>query len=454
MTWKRRISAGAMLALAASAAGASAQRGGPRLDGPPFDGPRLDGFVWPDRAGVAGAVRRMPPSFGAAVAVEGRVALIGAPSAVRGGRRSGAVHVAVRTARGGDWLAPPGSDLDPGPVGAGARFGAALDLEAPPSAGEGIAAAGAPSAHGPGGALSGLVRVFAVDVRTGRSRWLTDLAPPRGSEGAAFGSSVAVGTAPGGATRIAVGAPRARAHAGGMRSGAVLVFERSAGAPPAAWCHVHTLAPPSGGIADDFGASVCFAGPGVVVGAPGTGGHAPGAGTAYVFDRRGRLRWRLAAPASDPNRSAGARYGTRVCALGPSRIAVAAFGRAAVEVVDLRPGGPSHRALLRGDPIGGFGLALAGDADEVWVGAPFAGPDGAGAVHRFVRVGTGYSDVGALRPEPPTADGEFGLALDLVRRPDGSVAALVGEPRSDQPCPVEAPRCASGRVVVYGTDAP
>ncbi|MEM6674260.1 MAG: hypothetical protein AAF726_15550 [Planctomycetota bacterium] len=448
MVWTRHTAGGVLLVLAAAAApGSFAEGAAGKGAAAPGGEPRLDGFVWPDRIDVAAAARGRPPAFGAAVAVEGDVALIGAPSAAVEGRRSGACRVVVRTLIGGDWLSPPGYVLDPGPVGDGARFGAAIDL------GHGIAAVGAPGAHGPGGSLSGIVRVFAVDVHTGRTRWLADLAPPPGSVGAAFGSSVAVGRTASGAMRIAVGAPRARS-AGGVRAGSVLVFERAPGGLPADWRAVATLDSPTGGIADDFGASLCLAGDLVVVGAPGTSATAPGAGAAYGFDADGLRQWSLAPSTPDPLAAAGARYGTTVRALAPDRLAVAAFGRAAVEVVELKASGPGHRALLRGHPIGGFGLAVAGDADEVWVGAPFAGSGGAGAVHRFVRAGNGYAAVDVLHPDPPTAAGEFGLAIDVERRDDGSLRAVVGEPASDHPCPVEAPRCASGRAVVYRVDAP
>jgi len=399
-------------------------------------GLELDGYLWPPGEGVQAAVAGAGTEFGHAVALLGDVALVGASREVVHGTSSGVVHVACRTADGGDWIRLPAARLDGRSLGDGARFGAAIA-----AAGK-LVAVGAPRADGPGGSMSGVVHLFALDRRTGGSRLLAELAPPGGSDGAAFGASLAFDARPGAARRIAIGAPQARDGTGSVPlAGAVHVFVENG----AHWLPQITLHAPTPGVAAGFGSSVAFVDGVLVVGTPGDGTLAPGAGRVFAFDETGALRWEL----GPGGNAAGARYGSPLCVLDAQTLAIGLFGRGGVEVVKVGGSATQHQSLLRGEPLGGFGVAIAGSGCDLFVGAPFGGPSAGGAVQRFVRDRGKWKLAGTLSPSPATTGGEFGVALAVGMGGDGVRRLLVGEPASDAPCPPNAQRCGAGRAVVF-----
>ncbi len=202
---------------------------------------------------------------GEAVALDGDLALVGAPGDAARGADSGAVHVYQLV--GGVWvydatLRPPG--LLPGD-----EFGAAVALEG------GVALIGAPGDDGVG-SNSGLVYVF--ERGTGTWSYVQDFRGSQVASGDRFGSALAVdaGTA-------LVGTPRDDQQ--GNDAGAVYVMRRGV----SVWGEQAYLSAPVGGANDHFGAAVAVSGDLAVVGAPAVDGAGVNSGAAYTFARTGNV---------------------------------------------------------------------------------------------------------------------------------------------------------------------
>ncbi|MEM6672327.1 MAG: hypothetical protein AAF726_05755 [Planctomycetota bacterium] len=397
---------------------------------------QVDGFLWPTRAERAAAARGVEGEFGAAVALDGDVAFVGAPRSLEGGVRSGAVHAAART-QDGDWYAAPGSPWTVSWLGAGARFGAAVAADG------GLLVVGAPGADGTGGPASGEVVAYRFDRRSGRVLAESRLAPPPGYAGAGFGAALSIDARPGRPARLAVGAPTLGSSGpNGLvpAAGAVLIYAWR----NEAWHLVRTLRAPRPTTAATFGFSLQFTDDLLVVGAPGDGVAAPGAGRVFGFDGEGSLVWELA-PISEP---AGARYGTSLASLDARQLAVGVPGRGVVEIVRCVDGGIDHATLLRGETLGWFGASLASLGSRLFVGAPTSGPSGCGRVECFSHASGAWARCRPILPEPPTSEGSFGSALAALPSSDSGGRLIVGEPRSAHACRVSAADCHAGRALV------
>ena len=217
-----------------------------------------------------------PPSFGAAVAIEGDVLFVGAPDT---SDSRGIVLVYVRTSSAAQdaWGAPvdrllPEEDLDRFD-----RFGEAISVDGS------TVAIGAPGRGG------GTAFVFAprdVPNKWGEPEVLTQ----PGTTG--FGASLAIRDG-----RLIVGAPD---QTNGR--GAAYVFQEVLGA----WPLQTTLLPPTPEIGAEFGKSVATDGVRVAIGAPGQSGIVGGAsaenvGAAYTVDVRFGNFTELRAANADPN---------------------------------------------------------------------------------------------------------------------------------------------------------
>ena len=417
-------------------------------------------YLVPPPDAVSEATLGQRGEFGASVAVTldpasgGALCAVGAPTAMSAGSPRGSVRLVALDGRDGSLR--PCSRIGQGVVApqglsAHARFGAAVDLSKG-STGT-LLAVGAPGANSAGGSRAGLVRLYSVAGSSSPGPMpiaeLVDFNPEPGSDGAAFGASVAFR---GDGKQLAVGAPSATAPAGPSLAGAVYVY----GCESGEWSLEFVATAPAPSVAATFGHAVGWVGDTLVVGSPGNGEIAPGAGRVYGLvgagPQQGELRWELAAPKTTGG-AAGMRYGESLVAVDGSTLAIGGWGRGVVEVFKVPASGdPVHRVLLRGDPTEGFGLRLAATPDRLFVGCPYApgagGESGAGRLKVFERSGSLWEPTGSLGSAEPSLNGEFGVALGAYTDGVNQAHVLVGEPGSNLACRTEL-GCAAGAAFLY-----
>ncbi|MRG94251.1 FG-GAP repeat protein [Polyangium spumosum] len=319
---------------------------------------RKDG-VWIPEQKLVASDAAATDGFGYSVAISGDVAIIGAPNKTGQAEYAGAAYVFVR--KDGVWteqqkLESPKPEL----VGS---FGTSVALVG------GVALVGASREDG-AGVDSGAAHVFVRDA-SGQLWGLQKTLVPASGDGSHFGSSVALS-----AEDAIIGAPREMSDAG-ISVGAAYVFSRAEGA----WPLEQRLAAEDAGEQDRFGASVAIAGDTALVGASGHDDGAEDAGAAYVWSRA-ETTWAM------------------------------------------------QQKLLAAEPekYGSFGMATALAGELALVGTYLSGPDvsGAGTAYLFVRESEGYV-VGQRLLASDGADADFfgsavALSVDM---------ALVGAPGDD-----------------------
>ena len=431
----------------------------------------LEGWVEAPAELVSSAVRGRSPGFGAAVtfgaaAEAGATLLIGAPQGLAAGE-GGVVLGARRVSERPGWQVGGPRSWWTGPLGSRRRAPGTAPSLGDDEQGRALASAlGWVGAGAPGAVLDGQ-RTGAVSlVPLGPSRPLGVEAqviyPPAESTGGAFGSALAFLEVNGAARTLAVGAPQeddprtglplvGAVHLYGLAESTHELAERTGTQGPQRWQLMRTIRPRSATIGMSFGASLAFVGDVLVIGAPGDGSKAPGAGSVSGMARTGEALWRLTSS------EAGARFGTRLCALGGAwepggaGLAVSAIGRGEVYVYGVGSGTPREEHRLLGRVGDGFGFSLAAMDAHLLVGAPFAGFRGlplAGVVDRFTPWGGGVC-VERLLPPEPTVGGEFGSCLSMVRGRGGACRLAVGEPGSELGRPPGEGLCRPGRVLIY-----
>lgn len=357
--------------------------------------------------------------FGAAIAVEGELALIGAPQMFVGPFPGPGAVIAFQRV-GDHWqelaelAAPDGHARD--------QFGVAVDI-------------------------SGEWAVFGADQRSSLrnlggaayvyrfvgGEWLYQqkLEAPDTVEFAHYGLFVAID-----GDTIAVGAPNA--WSGGVRTGAVYVYRRSG----STWALEEKLT--ASDAHDSSTVGVCdLDGDTLIVGAPGqTVGKVLGAGAGYVFTRNG-THWsqqtKLFAPAPEPGDSLGsdvAIEGDRVAISGRPTQVVRFFERAGASW--------SHVDDIQG-PGGLFGSVIALSGNRLVVGDFFFDDfvTNAGTVYLYEEGNSGWELSQRFVQSMLQNNSEFGLALAL----EGS-QLLVGAPRAN------SGPAFSGRAYFFDLDQP
>ncbi len=213
-----------------------------------------NGLTWSLQARLVAGDGAAEQHFGASVAVEGDIAIVGTSPL----NHSGAAYVFVRSA--GTWAQQAKLTA---PV-AGSNFGSAVALSGT------TAVVGAPWEPVDGSLRVGAAYVF---VRSGTS-WPQQarLAAGEGAEFDLFGGAVSVS----GNTAL-IGADQD--YVGPLRSGSAYVFVRSG----TSWSQQAQLVATDGNTNWLFGEAVAVSGDAALVGAPG----APGGGAAYAFSRSG-----------------------------------------------------------------------------------------------------------------------------------------------------------------------
>jgi hypothetical protein len=200
--------------------------------------------------------------FGESIAVQGDVAVVGAPyEDESGAAAAGAVYVFVRTA--GLWSEV--ARLTAADYGVFDHFGASVALDGD------TLAIGAEFDDAGGGSFSGSAYVFVESSGT----WVQQakLVPPGLSANDLCGTAIALD-----GERLVVGAPQH--DAGGLaNAGSAWVFERAAGV----WSLTAQLAPTDAAVGATFGSALAADSGRILVGAPHQSGATTNAGAAYVF---------------------------------------------------------------------------------------------------------------------------------------------------------------------------
>ncbi|HZL99596.1 MAG TPA: FG-GAP repeat protein [Planctomycetota bacterium] len=241
--------------------------------------------IWTQEAFLQPATVAAHDALGFAVALDGDVAVAGAPFADPAGEKSGRVWIFRRVA--GLWteeaslVAPDGA--------AGQRFGLSVALSGDTLA---VGAAGAAGRA----TESGAVYVF-VHGGLGWTLQQKRVAPD-GARGDRLGESVALD-----ADTLVAGAPR-RDAAGQGNAGALAVFTRTAGV----WQHQDWLSSPTPRPVDNLGTAVALQGDLVIAGSPDVDAAQPMGGAALLWQRSAgdwSLLSTLLSPETTPGDSCG-----------------------------------------------------------------------------------------------------------------------------------------------------
>ena len=286
------------------------------------------------------------PSFGEAVALDGRRALVGASGEAVCGKNSGAVYVFERTPGTNDWRQT--ARLVPEDCRAGAFFGRTLDLD------------------GDRAVVGASVEFFAdeepnvvfVFEREPRGTWRETARLSAGPKRGAFATSVSLS----GDRLLATtrGGPDAA-----QPTGAAYVFERSA---DGRWQQTSRLYGSHRAEDGLFGERGALCGDRAVVTASTYFSHAPG--SAYVFERDRSGSWQRTAHLKDVDGFyIAAALDSTALLLGESRAGHAATGRATLYRRDAQDRWQRATTLQPATPYasGGFGAAVSLSGDRALV---------------------------------------------------------------------------------------
>ncbi|MFT5141899.1 MAG: choice-of-anchor B domain-containing protein [Rhodothermales bacterium] len=221
---------------------------------------------------------------------------------------------------------------------------------------------------------------------------------------AAVGSEFLVGSAP-------VGWPYGHGPAG-----LVYRYVREAGSTDGNWVEAGSIQASDGAMGDDFGRSLFASGSTLAVGAPGVG-------AVYLFERGAAGTWSETGKVTPSALAEGAEFGgtyakgglrTGNITMASGRLAVTSFNSktltGAVHVFIYEDGIWREEAVLKGEDGGGFGHAISGTLDGLFVGVSGAN-EGAGAVDVYTVDDGNWSLASRLTPADLDASSDFGQAL-------------------------------------------
>lgn len=320
-------------------------------------------------------------SFGYAVAMDGDIAVVGAPGVFLnlGLSSVGWVYIFVKTA--GNWSLQ--ASIQEPDYGLG--FGSPVAIN------------GGTVVVGDSGA-AGAVYVY---TQTGNT-WSQQarLTAADGVSGDNFGSSVAV---EGGA--IVVGAP-------GRNNliGAAYIFTQTGGT----WSQQAELTAPDGATYDSFGSAVALSGGTTVITAP---LHNHRTGAMYVFTQTG-AQWSQQAELTPPDALANDFFGSSVALSGNTAVVgdtVKNTGRGAVYVYTRTSGTwgpPSELGASDAQANDLFGYSVAFSGGNVAVGAPYHNQS-TGAVYLFTPAGAGWNQQAEVTASDAAPYDSFGQAIAL-----------------------------------------
>ncbi len=214
--------------------------------------------------------------------------------------------------------------------------------------------------------------------------------------------------------------------------GSVYVFRHDG----SRWLQAAQLFATDRSIDDQFGFAVAASPEAIVIGAPSSDDAGESTGSAYIF-RALHGSWIQEQKLLAPMPEVGAGFGRSVAFAGSDAVVGApresTYGQAAgaVHVYDAS-GSWAHAASLRGSDTGqntAFGWALDADADQLLVGSPGLFGNWHSA-YTFTNDGAGFTETRRIdQPCGVGPSGEFGRAVGL----SGGVA-MIGAPRADELC--------------------
>lgn len=347
---------------------------------------------------------REESKFGSAVAIDGEVALIGAPNDdTPAAPNAGAAYVFVRAAgvwsNSGFLAAAAGVEYD--------QFGIAVALSGT------RALVGAPANKSDGQFVLGSTLGGAYVFRFSAGNWVEEaaLVSPGGTDATDFGSAVALTD-----TDALVGAPE-EDSGGFTEAGGAHVFTRSG----TSWTHATRLGALVPGESGHFGIDVALLGQSALIGSN------DAANGCQLFQRSGGV-WSVVASFTNPDDGFSWSFGAKL-ALGPDLVLVsewAATGGGKVQVFHREGAAWVHEATLQPEASGGFGFDISLDGDLLLVGAPYFAAAGKAFLYRRGEV----MGKGVWRPVTEwsaATDGEFfGSAVAL----DGDTV-LIGDHLAD-----------------------
>lgn len=358
--------------------------------------------LWSQQAKLVPADTHVFDSFGAAVALSGETAIVGATML-----GTGRAYAFERS--GSAWTQL--SKIEPGDGSRDNFFGSAVAVSG------NLVAVGAPLLTSSGKSEAGRVYLYG---RTTRSSWLQEesLSPTSLTPDSNFGRAVALD-----GDTLLVGAPGTTI--GGVSfAGSAYVFVRRGGS----WSQQAVLAPPDGVGAYEFGWAVALSGNTALVTAP-IADTAAGtaAGKSYVFVRSGTSwAWQATLVASDGQANdylgtAAALQGdTAVLGAYNALVRGAYFAGKAYVFSRSATTWTQEAQLLPSKSEDGaeFGIAVAISGQTVAVGAHGDSPIGvsrAGQVHTFERSGTpaSWRETQLARAPDPLKQGRFGTSVAL-----------------------------------------
>jgi len=372
--------------------------------------------------------------FGAAVAIDGDLVVVGAPGSDAGASGAGRVSVhdlsASKPTTVMTYLDDPAPAVDEGFGGAVAVSGRFVVV----------------GAAGDDGGADDAGRVYVYDLSS-----LPVTAPycvipnPAPAAGDRFGNSVAIS-----GSTVVIGA--ALDDAGATDSGSVYVFDLASPNPAVP---VRTLANPGPAVDDGFGGSVSIWGTRVVVGAAKDDSGAANAGIAYIFNLAGGTPSVPVHTLLNPDPQADDSFGIAV-AISVGRVAVGASGddtgavnAGVAYVYDLdgaTPASPKY-TLLDPEPLADdrFGHAVAVSDPRVLVGAYLKNtPTDSGRSYSFDLSSATPTVASAMQKKSTSISGDqFGAAVAI-----SGVIVVVGAPSDNKTANDK------GAAYVFGPAAP
>ena len=351
--------------------------------------------------------------FGISVALDGSLAVAGAPGFIDSPLGNGAVFAYQRIDE--RWVSPPQSVTGNGSL-ANDNFGHSVDISGDTAiAGSPFFDPTIPKTN------AGAASIF---VRSGAEwRWTHTLLPIDGAQADFAGWSVAIS----GDTAV-VGAYLD--DDAGNASGSAYVFVRNG----ASWSQQAKLVAPDAAAGDWFGRAVAISGETVIVGAPlDDNGLGSNAGAAYVYTRLNGV-WSFSATLLPNNMVGAGQFGSSVAIDGATAIVGAPYdgglaAAAGAAFTFVRGGGvwtqDAKLTALDGALADNFGTSVSISQGTAVVGAPYHDHQGedAGSAYTYERRQGGWALVEELLP-PVFAPGDnFGAAVDIE-----FATAVVGAP--------------------------
>ncbi|MEM8485969.1 MAG: choice-of-anchor D domain-containing protein [Bacteroidota bacterium] len=351
-----------------------------------------EGAGWEERARLLASSRLVQPAFGAAVAIDGDYAVVGAKGDTGA---PGAAYVYFR--EGENWTQQTelsASDSQPGD-----QFGVSVAISGA------YIVVGASGDDNERGTDAGAAYVFLKGSETWSEQ--ARLIAGDGEGGDAFGGQVAID-----GDLIGVGAPLDN-NVRGEDAGGVYVFQRSG----AAWLQQAKVTASDGIAGDFFGVGLDLQQTTLVAGAPNAGLFQSGA--VYVYEQNGAA-WNQAARLSASNAESGQALGSAV-AVDENYIIVGSEqrkGDRGAAYIYRRTAGvwaeTEELTIELAESVPGDGLGGAVAISGVYVLVGGQGFDnGRGAAYLFERSGSNWLLQTRIDPQDEGGDDAFGLAVAL-----------------------------------------